>query len=198
MDRRAVVRHAFEIGRTLVLTVIIYVVIQTFIAQPFKIEQESMERTLEPDQFVLVEKVSALWSSYERGSIVVFVPPDGWRSSGTAPFIKRVIGIAGDTVEIRADGYVYVNDVKLDEPYLYATDGRPEGTDGVEVGHHVEVGDGELYVLGDHRSNSLDSRRYGSINVADVIGRAVVRYWPIDSLAILDVARHPELDVAGR
>ena len=109
----------FEIVETLVLTLIIFFVIQTFVAQPYRVEQMSMERTLEPDQYVLVDKLTPRWDDYSRGDIVVFEPPPEWVEGGPqTPFIKRVIGLPGETVEIR-DGAVYIDDVKLDEPYLF-------------------------------------------------------------------------------
>ena len=90
-----------EIVETLVLTLIIFWVIQTFVAQPFRVQQESMQHTLEPDQYVLVDKLTPRWDHYKRGDVVVFEPPDTWIDSKGEPFIKRVIGIGGDTVEIR-------------------------------------------------------------------------------------------------
>ena len=86
----------FEIVETLVLTLIIFFVIQTFVAQPYRVEQQSMERTLEPDQYVLVDKLTPRFDDYSRGDIVVFEPPEAWVQGGPkTPFIKRVIGLAG-------------------------------------------------------------------------------------------------------
>ena len=78
-----------------------------------------MEHTLEPDQYVLVDKLTPRFDNYKRGDIVVFTPPADWAQDDGTPFIKRVIGVGGDTVEIR-DGGVYVNGMALDEPYIFA------------------------------------------------------------------------------
>ena len=119
VSQRPAVGCLFEIVETLVLTLIIFVVIQNFVAQPYKVQQQSMERTLEPEQYVLVDKLTPRFDQYKRGDIVVFKPPADWGDDET-PFIKRVIGEGGDTIDIRDDGLVYVNDVALDEPYLFA------------------------------------------------------------------------------
>ncbi|MBA2555839.1 MAG: signal peptidase I [Chloroflexi bacterium] len=182
---------AFEIVETLVLTVVIFLVIQNFVAQPYRVEQMSMERTLEQGQYVLVDKLSPRWDSYSRGDIVVFRPPES--TPDDVPFIKRVIGVAGDRVEIR-NGDVLVNGVALDES-SYVYDGQPTDFGGEESGHLVE--DGTVFVLGDHRSNSADSRVFGSVPVENVIGRAVLRYWPISTLSILETPRYPDLVAQG-
>src|SRR4029078_12697638 len=109
----------FEIVETLVLTLIIFLVIQNFVAQPYKVQQMSMEHTLEPDQHVLVDKLTPRLDVYKRGDIVVFTPPNDWAPEDQTPFIKRVIGVGGDEVEIR-DGLVYVNRTGLREQSLLA------------------------------------------------------------------------------
>ena len=107
---------AFEIVETLVLTLVIFFVVQTFVAQPFQVQQHSMEPTFEEGDYVLVDRLTHLWSPYTHGQVIVFQAP---ASTGLKePLIKRVIGIAGDTVEVR-DGQVLVNGTVLDEPYLY-------------------------------------------------------------------------------
>lgn len=196
MTRRPLLGCLFEIVETLVLTLIIFLVIQNFVAQPYKVQQQSMERTLEPDQYVLVDKLTPRLDVYKRGDIVVFTPPNDWAEQDGTPFIKRVIGIGGDTVEIR-DGLVYVNETLLEEPYLYAEPGDPpQPTTAAQEQWVVPVG--ELFLMGDHRSNSADSRSFGSVPVPNIIGRAWLRYWPINTFGILPTPTHPELESAGR
>jgi signal peptidase I len=177
----------FEVVETLVLTVVIFLVIQNFVAQPYRIEQLSMEQTLEPGQYVLIDKLSPRWSNYARGDIVVFWPPEGSRE---VPFIKRVIGLPGDKVEIH-DGSVFVNGVQLAEPYVF---GGP--TEAAAAGESVIVPPDSYFALGDHRSDSTDSRSFGFIKKADIIGRAVIRYWPISSFTILQTPSYPGVSVA--
>ena len=193
MKQRPALGCLFEVIETLVLTVIIFLGIQTFVAQPYKVQQGSMETTLLPDQYVLVDKLSPRWAPYSRGDIVVFDPPETWSSGGGVPFIKRIIGLPGDRVVLR-DGFVYVNDVKLDEPYIFKDNGVPQTTE-PSVGGASEwlVADGQLLVMGDHRENSADSRSFGPIEIRHVIGRAWLRYWPFDTFGILPKLTHPEL-----
>jgi signal peptidase I len=182
-----------EIVETLVLTLVIFFVIQTFVAQPYQVKQQSMERTLEPGQYVLVDKLTPRVDAYKRGDIVVFKPPPDWVQPDNTPFIKRVIGVGGDTVEVRDDGKVYVNDVALNEPYLFEDDGVAEPTDADPDQDSWTVPEGELFLMGDHRSNSADSRAFGSVPVDNVIGRAWLRYWPMDTFGILATPTYPEL-----
>jgi signal peptidase I len=186
----------FEIVETLVLTLIIFLVIQNFVAQPYKVQQQSMEHTLEPDQYVLVDKLTPRIDVYKRGDIVVFSPPADWAQDDGTPFIKRVIGIGGDEIEIR-DGLVYVNDVAIDEPYLYADSPGDPAQPTVASQDRWLVPTGELFLMGDHRANSADSRSFGPVPVANIIGRAWLRYWPIGTFGILPTPTHPELDSAA-
>jgi signal peptidase I len=182
VTRRPALGCLIEIVETLVLTLVIFFVIQTFVAQPYQVQQKSMEETLLEHQYVLVDKITPKFDAYDRGDIIVFNPPESWTSTGT-PFIKRIIGVAGDQVEIREDGYVYVNGDRLAEPYIF-TDGGPDATDAPGQTEWL-VPQGELFVLGDHRNQSADSRVFGPIPLASVIGRAWLRYWPIDTFGIL-------------
>lgn len=186
----------FEIVETVVLTVLIFFGIQTFVAQPYKVQQTSMERTLLEDQYVLVDKLSPRWDAYGRGDIVVFTPPEAC-SGGDVPFIKRVIGLPGDSVELR-DGDVLINGTALEEPYIYSDGGVPQETLPSGGGRTSWlVAAGELFVMGDHRMASADSRSCGPIPTDHVIGRAWLRYWPFDQVMLIDQPTYPELATAS-
>ena len=122
-----------------------------------------MERTLEPGQYVLVDKLTPRWDSYSRGDVIVFNPPPAWTPDPT-PFIKRVIGLPGRHREVRDDGLVYVNGTPLDEPYTYTNGaGVHEPTTSPDAARRWVVPAGELFVMGDHRQKSADSRLFGPI-----------------------------------
>ena len=197
VTKRPALGCLFEIVETLVLTLIIFVVIQNFVAQPYKVQQQSMERTLEPEQYVLVDKLTPRFDTYKRGDIVVFTPPQEWGDNGT-PFIKRVIGVAGDSIEIRDDGLVYIDDVALDEPYLYSDEigGPSQPTTASLEQTSWTISDGEVFLMGDHRSNSADSRTFGPVETDQVIGRAWLRYWPLNTFGILPAPTYPGLVAA--
>jgi signal peptidase I len=161
-----------EVVETVVLTLVIFFVVQHFVAQPYQILQQSMVPTLNQYEYVLVDKLSPNWSDYKRGDVIVFEPPEGYRENGPdIPFIKRVIGVPGDTVEIR-DGAVWVNGVELDEPYVYAGQPTTAWTDQTSW----VIAKDQYFVLGDHRAASQDSRAFGPIPRSSVIGRAWLRY----------------------
>ena len=174
----------------------IALLLKSFVLQAFFIPSASMETTLMVGDRVLVEKVSYRFSDPDRGDVVVFerdvVAPtpeeledddsvfekigDSFRSlfgfptGGAQDFIKRVIAVGGDTVEGR-DGVVFVNGEQIDEPYLQ------EGVETSSFGP-VEVPEGHIFVMGDNRSNSEDSRSIGPIEVDAVVGRAFILIWP--------------------
>ncbi len=192
VNRRSSLGCLFEVVETLVLTLVIFFVIQTFVAQPYQVQQDSMEHTLEPGQYVLVDKLTPRWDSYSRGDVVVFSPPVDYTQNPT-PFIKRVIGLPGDTVEVKDDGLVYVNGTPLQEPYTFKNaDGIPGPTTSTDQTRWV-VPEGELFVMGDHREASADSRVFGSIPISHVIGRAFLRYWPISALQIIATPVYPAI-----
>lgn len=190
-----------EIAETLVLTIIIFWLIQSFVAQPYRVEQESMRTTLEPNQYVLVDKLSPHLDAYSRGDIVVFNPvlretcADDVSGGlvDVTPYIKRVIGEPGDRIELVDDG-VEVNGVALDEPYVRNAQTDPQSGETV-----WRVPADRLFVMGDNRQNSTDSRsdQIGMICTRDVIGRAWLRYWPLNTLGILQTPTYPGVPAAS-
>jgi signal peptidase I len=174
--RRPGLECLVELVETLVLTLVIFFVVQNFVAQPFQVEGDSMQHSFEPGDYVLVDKLTPRWVPYSRGDVVVLQPPEDWATERT-PFIKRVIGVGGDTIQVK-DGLVYVNGTALEERYLYADEsGLRQSTTSVES--RWVVPERDLFVMGDHRQQSADSRVFGPIPVTSVLGRAVIRYWPL-------------------
>lgn len=185
--------------------------IKTFFVQAFSIPSNSMQNTLQQGDRVLVDKLTPWFGSKpERGEVVVFHDPGGWLnepteeqnpvqkalsfiglmpSSEEKDLIKRVIAVGGDTVECTGDGPVKVNGKALDEPYVYPgvkpCSDHPFGP--------IKVPEGRLWVMGDHRNDSMDSRYHqnlpgkGTIDEDQVVGRAFVVAWPIDRWATLPV-----------
>jgi signal peptidase I len=178
----------FEVLETLLVTLVFFLAVQLFVAQPFHVEQPSMENTLMPDQYVLVDKISPRFTDYQRGDIVVFNPPSSWASGAAGtPYIKRVIAVASDTVDIHG-GHVFVDGKELSEPYVY----EGQATEPLDAAKHVwKLTAGQLFVMSDHRADSQDSRVFGPIDKASVIGRALIRYWPLANFGPLSQPNAP-------
>jgi signal peptidase I len=187
-------RWLVEVVETLALTLVTFFVIQTFVAQPFQVRQTSMERTLEPDQYVLVDKLTPRFDPFHRGDIVVLHPPDGVEDDTGTPFIKRVIGLPGETVRINGDGSVTVSGLRLDETsYTYTDpDGANQPTTPQSDQAEWTLGPDELFVMGDHREASADSRSFGPIKESEIVGRAFLRYWPAGVFGILSRPSYPQ------
>jgi len=152
-----------EVVETVLLTVVIFLLVNAATGR-FRIEGASMEPNLHDSEYVLIDKISYRLRPPERGDVIVFE-----RQGNERDYIKRVIGLPGDTVQI-AGGQVLVNGRALDEPYLNTTmlNDMPART--IDPDHY--------FVLGDNRNNSSDSRSFGSIAAKDIIGRAWLVYWP--------------------
>jgi signal peptidase I len=187
-----------EIVETLVLTLVIYLLIHNFIAQPFEVEQDSMVPTIVEHEYVLIDKLSPRFNDYQRGDIVVFQPPSGYAQGGV-PFIKRVIGLPGDKVGLE-NGKVFVtppggSPVQLFEPYVVKASGRtaltvPRDAEGTS---EWTVPAGEYFVMGDNRPESQDSRFFGPIERDSIVGRAWLRYFPLDRVGFMERPRYDGL-----
>jgi len=171
-------RAILEIVQALALAVVISVVLNLFVVQVTEVRQRSMELTLEQNDRVLVSKLDYRFGNPQRGDIVVFNPP----TDSTIPYVKRVIAVGGDTIDLR-DGKVYVNG-KLIE---YAqTRGQPTTPQAATVRFPFTVPEGAIFVLGDNRQSSSDSRTFGSVPVGNIIGKVILRFWPFDRLVFFE------------
>ena len=209
-----------ELPLLVLVALVLALIIKTFFVQAFSIPSDSMQNTLQKGDRVLVDKFTPWFGATpERGDVVVFKDPGGWLQGEDLPtastnpvvrdiqsvlsdiglvpsvddhdLIKRVIAVGGDTVTCKADMPVEVNGIALNEPYIYpgATpcNNYPVGT--------VKVPKGYLWVMGDNRGNSADSRynrlynpgSTGFVPVKNVVGRAFVVAWPISHWAVLSV-----------
>ena len=168
------VREVRGLIRDFAVALLLCILAMAFLFQPFKVEGTSMQPRLAEDERILVNKLIYRLRPVERGDVVVFwFPGDPVRS-----FIKRVIGLPGDEVEIRA-GAVLVNGEYLDEPYV------PDSFREKQDFAAVRVEDGYYFVLGDHRSVSNDSRSWGMVPEKLIYGKAFLRYWPFQRLDII-------------
>jgi signal peptidase I len=186
-----------EIVTTIGLAVILYLVITTFFVQTFRVEQQSMIDTLQPGEHLLIDKITPRFDDYSRGDIVVF-HPNG--DTDKTPFIKRVIGVGGDRVRI-SDGLVWIDGVAIDESeYTFRDPLTGENEPTLAFGDSEwDVPEGSLFVLGDHRMGSTDSRRnsLGLVETEHVVGRAWLRFFPLTELGVLQTPPYTELEAAG-
>lgn len=185
-----------ELPVLIVIAFAVALLLKSFVLQAFYIPSASMEQTLKIGDRVLVEKLSYRWGQPGRGDVVVFEkdlnpaarPPDpadrsvfqkigdsfkglfGLPTGDSQDFIKRVIGVAGDTVQGR-NGKVFVNGKSIDEPYL-----QP-GVQTSDFGP-LKIPEGQIFVMGDNRTNSADSREFGPVPTDTIVGRAFLLIWP--------------------
>lgn len=182
-----------ELPGLLLTALVIAVLIKTFLIQPFWIPSESMLDTIHVNDRVMVNKLAFQFGEPQRGDVVVFRDPAepevdesvpevvvrsvleaiGIRTRGLDDLIKRVIGLPGETITI-SDNRVHVDGVAIEEPYLDEDVVMPD------AGPFV-VGDDEVFVMGDNREFSFDSRRFGNIPYESLVGRAFVIIWPVSN-----------------
>ena len=183
-------RIAIEWVVLIAAALLIAFLIKTFLFQAFYIPSGSMEPTLKIGDRVLVNKLSYDFHDVHRGDIIVFKAPPLAQSGNIQDLVKRVIGLPGETVTTRADGNVYINGRRLNEPYLpkdTPTDMSdvPPGCGHPAAGPGCVVPAGRILVLGDNRTESKDGRVFGPITESSIIGRVFVRIWPISAISFL-------------
>ncbi len=203
--KSATARAVREIVETLVLALLIFVAVRALVLN-FRVDGSSMVPNLHNGEMLLVNRNAYLnfdinrWLDYlplierntphvvyplgrpERGDIVVFTPP----VFSEKPYIKRIIGLPGETVEIRDDGYVYINGQRLDEPYIQ---------DGITECNRADcrwvIPEDSVFVLGDNRRNSSDSRIFGPVPIDSIIGKAWLTYWPPQDFGLVPHYDYP-------
>lgn len=160
-----------EVLHTALISLAIFFFVYILIVQPHRVKGESMVPNFADGELLLTEKVSYRFQDVKRGDVVVFAAP----TARKVDFIKRIIGLPGDSVEIQ-NGSVFINGKELKEPYeTQSTDGNLNTT----------VGENHYFVLGDNRMASSDSRSFGTIEKGAIKGRAWLVYWPISKWRLI-------------
>jgi signal peptidase I len=167
----SVFKFLFEILQTVILALILYFLIDSVVAR-VRVENISMLPTLESGEFLLVNKLAYRIGDYQHGDIIVFHYPKNPQDD----YIKRIVGLPGDTVTVTQEK-VYVNGTMMDEGYI----AEPPGYDGEWI-----VPPDSVFVLGDNRNQSSDSHSWGFVPTDDIVGKAIVIYWPLDELKIIN------------
>jgi signal peptidase I len=163
-----------EVLETILPAILIALLINVFIGQATRVEGQSMEPNLHTDQRLVVEKLSYRFHGPQRFDVVVLRLPN----QGEELLIKRVVGLPGETVEIR-NGQVYIDGNPLSEPFLDVQT-RPGRN------NRIVVPPLHVYVLGDNRDHSNDSRSFGPIPIENIVGRAWLSYWPVENIGLVE------------
>ncbi|MDP5272925.1 signal peptidase I [Chengkuizengella axinellae] len=196
-----------KIGKELVSWIVTFLVafgiaffIQSEVLAVTEVKQSSMENTLFEDERLIVDKLSNQFDDLDRGDIVIFTEEEKtggfWSSSigiqlqdymnkvtGNDPrkrLVKRVIATPGDTIDIK-DGQVYINDELIDEPYI-----ESDKTFARDFELPIEVPEGYVFVMGDNREKSRDSRDFGLVDITNVEGKAILKMWPLNEFGLID------------
>lgn len=179
-----------DLIETMAISFSIFLVVYLFFLQPHQVNGQSMVPNFESGEHVLTDKVTYKVRDPQRGEVLVFhAPPDANCAEGTGcDFIKRVIGVPGDTVEVK-DNAIWVNGEKLPEPYIPSD--YPILPGNATRNKSVYLGPGEFFVCGDNRPYSSDSRAWGAITKAEIVGRVFFRYWPPSAISPIGKSSYP-------
>lgn len=158
-----------ETVKVVLISLLIILPIRYFVIQPFNVEGASMQPTFLSGEYLIVDEISYRLNQPQRGEVVVFRYP----KDPSQFYIKRIIGLPGETVTIK-QGVVSINGVQLSEPYI------PAGTFGEWTSDPVTLQSDEYFLMGDNRTNSLDSRYFGPVTRKFIVGRVWLRGWPAE------------------
>jgi signal peptidase I len=170
-----------DIAQTLILAAAAFVVVYMFLFRPFEVKGDSMFPNLHDSEYLVTNVIGQKIGDPVLGDIIVFKAPN----EPDKDFIKRVIGIAGDSVSI-SDGQVYVNGELLDESAYLSSDVKTYGGSFLREGESVTVPEGYFFVLGDNRSYSSDSREWGFVPKRNIVGSSFFIYWPVNSAGLIE------------
>ncbi|MBU2051746.1 MAG: signal peptidase I [Patescibacteria group bacterium] len=166
---------------TIVIALAIFVVVYRFLFQPHQVKGSSMYDNFHDGEYLLTDKVDYRFHSPERGDVVVFKAPQ----NEDYDYIKRIIALPGEQIKVES-GRVFINNQTLDESgYLDPNITTHPGAYAKE-GQNLTIPSDQYFVMGDNRSNSSDSREWGPVPTFNIVGRAWVRYWPINELGVVD------------
>jgi signal peptidase I len=176
---KSIINFIMDILETVVFVGSLFIVVYLFVAQPNQVKGASMDPTFGSGDYIFTSKITYKMRSWHRGDVVVFKSP----SNPDIEYIKRIIGIPGDVVMVK-DNEVYVNGRQLNEPYIAAKTNLWEGGFS-KNGIGVKVEEGMLFVMGDNRPRSSDSREFGPITQTSVIGQVFYRYFPPSKMGVI-------------
>lgn len=173
----------FELIKIVVISLIIIIPVRYYLIQPFYVKGASMEPNFYDHEYLIIDEISYRFNEPRRGDIIVFRYPRNPQEY----FIKRIVGLPGEKVQIKDDKVYIYNDDKpngiiLEEPYLAEGVKTYSLTDSIVV-----LSDKEYYVLGDNRNSSKDSRSFGPVNQSFITGRVLLRGWPISRVGLFEV-----------
>jgi signal peptidase I len=175
-----------DLAETLVIAGAIFVVIYAFLVRPFQVNGDSMFPTFLNNEFVFTNLLSQRFGPLDRGDVIVFkAPPEPNKD-----FIKRVVGLPGETIKIEG-GYVYINGLRLDESAYLAPTATTTPGGFAHEGEDINVSQNSYFVLGDNRGRSSDSREWGLVPFDKVIGKSSLVYWPINRIRLVEHAKYP-------
>lgn len=167
---------------TIVVSLAIFAVVYIFLFQPHQVDGKSMEPNFHNAEYILTDKLSYRIHAPKRGDVVVFHSPQDER----VDFIKRIIGVPGDTVKV-SGGHVFLSGVKLEEQYINEPGAVLAGRY-MREGMEIEVPPDHYLVMGDNRNHSSDSREWGLVSTTNLVGRAFFRYWPVPAFGVVPTA----------
>lgn len=174
----------WEIIKIAAVSLAIIIPIRMYVVQPFIVEGASMLPNFSDGQYLIIDEISYRFAPPKRGDVVIFHPPGDNKTF----YIKRIIGLPGETVELR-EGNIYVTNSENSDGFRLNEINYLSKSHVTQIGKTV-LGEGEYYLLGDNRENSLDSRRFGPVNADQIKGRVLIRAFPFNEFSVFEEQRY--------